>query len=524
MNPPIGNQIPAAASHPFAPAARLAIPRKAAPTPFRRWGLMGCGVLAASALAAGGVSVQNARREAARSVSMRELPMRPVARVDFASNMTAGGRVESRKNTVINCELERMSVSNEGRTISASGNALVLDVVAEGSKVKKGDILCRLNSSDYDELVRTQLMKTQQAEAALEQARLSLGVAQLAVEEYQKGLAHQNVQEMEGQIALAESDLERAGDRLRWTVDMLGKGYVPVAQRSSAERSLAQLRHKLLTSRWSLRNFRQYGDPRSLKKLEAEVEMRRYEVTANEQRVTRLNERLGHYRKMVDACTVRSPHDGTVIYAVNPWQRNAPRLEPGVEVYQQQPLFYLPDLTDMEVTTYLHESVAQKVVPGMIARVKIEGLGNQMLTGKVASVAPLPVSSPTWTTDEAVKFFVAKIKLDHSPEGLLPAMSAEVVIDLERSEDVLAVPTEAVALEQGREVCYVVGSEGLERREVTLGRSNTSLLEVTRGLAEGEEVVINPARVEAIDSLVVQDEDKSEPSPGPGAGGPVGVE
>ena len=455
---------------------------------------MGCGT----------VLLQRVRATSARVESVRELPVRLVSRVDFQSRLTAAGRVESHQKTIINCDLERLTLSNEGRTLSSSGSALVLEVIEEGRRVKKGDILCRLSSSDYDELVRTQLMKTEQSRAALEQAQLSFDVAELAVEEYRDGVHHQSVQEMQGQIALTEADLERAVDRLRWTNDMLAKGYVPVSQRATAQRNVTELRLKLATGRWNLTNFTKYGNPRTLKELESEVEKRRYEVVANTQRVARLEERLAHYRKMVDFCTIRSPHDGLVIYAIDPFRRNAPRLEPGVEVRQQQQLFYLPDLSDMEVVTYLHESVANKVVAGLAAQVKVEGLGNQILAGKVISVGPLPVSSPVWTTSEEVKYFIAIVKLDQIPTGLLPGMSAEVEVDLDRSEDVLAVPAEAVALERGEDICYVAGLAGLERRHITVGRSDHNLLEITRGLAEGEEVVINPAKVDSLNSLVVQ--------------------
>ena len=498
----------------------------------KRWGLIAVGAGLMGAVGVASVAVQRVRAEAARDETIRELPMTLVSRVDFDSKMTAAGRVDSHQKIVVACQIERLSLSNEGRTISSSGAVQVLEVVEEGHLVKKGDILCRLSSTEYEEMVRTQLMRTEQAKAALEQAQLSFDVAELAVGEYEQGLKDQSVQELEGQIALAESDLERANDRLRWTKEMLAKGYVPVAQRATAERTVSQLQLQLLTSRWELSNFKQYGNPRTLKELQSEVEKRRYEVVANQQRVSRFEERLAHYRKMVDFCTIRSPADGVVIYAVDPSRRNAPRLEPGVEVRQQQELFFLPDLKDMEVVAYLHESVAKQVSVGLKTQVTVEGIGAKNLPGRIVNIGPLPVSSPAWTTSEEVKYFVATIRFDQVPPGLLPGMSAGIEIDLNSSQDVLAVPAEAVALEAGHDICYVAGSDGLERRQVTVGRSNRDLLEVTKGLAEGEEVVINPARVAALDSLLTThtpDHSVENPEPAPTeaggfGGGPVGVE
>ena len=55
------------------------------------------------------------------------------------------------------------------------------------------------------------------------------------------------------------------------------------------------------------------------------------------------------------------------------------RIEPGMSVRQRQRLFYLPDLTQMEVAAMLHESVVKDVKPGMLARVRIEALPGREL-------------------------------------------------------------------------------------------------------------------------------------------------
>jgi multidrug efflux pump subunit AcrA (membrane-fusion protein) len=85
-------------------------------------------------------------------------------------------------------------------------------------------------------------------------------------------------------------------------------------------------------------------------------------------------------------------------------------------------------------------------------------------------------------------------------------MSAEVEFDVDRGLDVLAVPTEAVAVEEGHDVCYVAGVDGLERRAVTLGRSNRNFLEVKKGLAEGDQVILRPEKIDDLSSLVVHSE------------------
>jgi HlyD family secretion protein len=94
-----------------------------------------------------------------------------------------------------------------------------------------------------------------------------------------------------------------------------------------------------------------------------------------------------------------------------------------------------------------------------------------------------------------VPYYGCLIALDATPSGLLPGMSAEVEVLAGLCRDVLAVPSEAVSVDQGRNLCYVIGPSGLERRVITPGLSNPELTEVTDGLKEGESVVLNPTHV-----------------------------
>ena len=110
-------------------------------------------------------------------------------------------------------------------------------------------------------------------------------------------------------------------------------------------------------------------------------------------------------------------------------------------------------------------------------------------------------------------------------------MSAEIEFDVDHCSDVLAVPSEAISVEGGRDICYVAGVDGLERRPVTLGRSNRDLLEVKKGLVEGDQVVLRPERLEDIGSLVIHEAKESAGDgapasefPSTASGAPIAVE
>ncbi len=77
-------------------------------------------------------------------------------------------------------------------------------------------------------------------------------------------------------------------------------------------------------------------------------------------------------------------------------------------VRQNQKLFYLPDLNDMEVVALLNESVVNQVRDGMRALVQVEGIPNRSLQGRVTKVAQLPLSD--WRSD--VRYFEGIVKLE----------------------------------------------------------------------------------------------------------------
>ena len=143
----------------------------------------------------------------------------------------------------------------------AGGASTLLSIIPDGSTVKKGDVLAVLDSSDYEELVRTQQMNVDRAQADHRQAELNLEVAKLAVDEYRDGLMHQSLRTMEGQIALAKSDLEQATDRLAWTRRMTAKGYLPRSQVSVEEVQKSRMEQGLRVNATSLRMFKQFGAP-----------------------------------------------------------------------------------------------------------------------------------------------------------------------------------------------------------------------------------------------------------------------
>ncbi|MGP0069636.1 MAG: efflux RND transporter periplasmic adaptor subunit [Isosphaeraceae bacterium] len=416
---------------------------------------------------------------------------RTVSRATLLPNLSAPGRVESSRRTIVRCQLENLA----GSSSTSGGASTILWLIPEGTPVKKGDILARLDSSTYDEMLRQQTIVVEQARSTHLQARLDYEIAQLAVKEYSEGTVQETVQQMEGNLAMARSDLSRAQQRLDWTKMMNKKGYSSVAQIETDKQTVTSSELALQRQVGSYDLFMRFTKPKTQKTLQGDVTAAQTTLANEYVRLQRQLERYELLKKQVERCTIVAPQDGMIYYYKNPNSRggmnsqNVP-LEEGLAVRQKQELFYLPDLTDMEIQMALNESVVSRISPGMRAKVRFEALPNVVLEGSVSSVNQIPVQQSD--RGEDIRYFQSIVKLDRSGEGLKPGMTAQVEIELGPRENVLAVPHEAVVLEHNRKVCYVPRADHLEPREVKVGQGTTEWIEVTEGLAEGEEVALNP--------------------------------
>src|SRR5262249_9811806 len=142
-----------------------------------------------------------------------------------------------------------------------------------------------------------------------------LETAQIALREYEEGLAVQSTKEFESRIALAQSDTDRQVDRVGWAEAMAVKGYVAESQLLSERQALARFRLERAKIEGEYRVFRRFHVPKEIRALRNEIEtaLNNYNVQAD--RLKSDEAELAHLRQQIDRCTVRAPHDGMVVHA-----------------------------------------------------------------------------------------------------------------------------------------------------------------------------------------------------------------
>jgi len=106
--------------------------------------------------------------------------------------------------------------------------------------------------------------------------------------------------------------------------------------------------------------------------------------------------------------------------------------------------------------------------------------------GKITRIATAGVNQSNVVT------FEVQIEVTSPNKALLrPMMTANVEITTVEADDVLIAPADAVVVRDGKRIVTVVGADGKQQdREVEVGLSNGFDTEVTKGVSEGETVVV----------------------------------
>jgi multidrug efflux pump subunit AcrA (membrane-fusion protein) len=144
------------------------------------------------------------------------------------------------------------------------------------------------------------------------------------------------------------------------------------------------------------------------------------------------------------------------------------------------------DLDRLQVETYVDETDIGRISVGQRAVFTVEAFPAEEIEGEVVAIYPKAILR------ENVVFYSVVVSAPASPPvPLRPEMTANVSLLLAPREDVLMVPVTAVRRSGGKNMVYVVDDGAVLAREVQIGWRSGRLIEITRGLHEGEEVLVS---------------------------------
>ena len=184
----------------------------------------------------------------------------------------------------------------------------------------------------------------------------------------------------------------------------------------------------------------------------------------------------------LERTTLNAPFDGIVAEVTGEIGEVTTPSPPGIPT---PPAVDLIDDSCLYVSAPMDEVDAPKLKSGQPARITLDALPGQTFPGRVRRIAPYvtEVEKQARTVDVEVDF-------NTPPQNaLLVGYSADVEAIIERRDDVLRVPTQAI--QQDGTVLVLGRDDKLETRSLKTGLANWAFTEIVSGLNAGDRVLLS---------------------------------
>lgn len=434
------------------------------------------------------------------------------------------------------------------------GEGKITFLVEEGKLVAQDEVVCKLDPTQLEARIESLQVTILQTDASLKTARTELEITEVEnvamaakavvalekagkeLEKYRDGEAPQQRKKLEVAIKDAETDFNRAKKNLDDSKRLLAENFIKKSEledhQIAFERAVVQKEGADL----DLRIFEKYTNPMKMTDLRTAVTDAEREVDTTAKRPTNTlgqkkvsvqqyekklkaeNKQLSERQEELGNMELKAPCPGIVVYGDphQPWYRE--QIKVGGEIWGGHTVMTIPDLRVMQVKVQVHEADIDKVKAGQKAGITMDTYPGLVLEGEVSKIASIAGGQGGYGGSSQVKKFDVEITIQSAEfeKPLRPGISAKAEIQIETREKVLFVPLQSVFGEDGEQFCHVLDAEGKPaRRKVVIGPANENYVEITKGLDEGEAVLLyNPLMPEP----KPDEEGEGRESPAPAAG------
>ena len=182
---------------------------------------------------------------------------------------------------------------------------------------------------------------------------------------------------------------------------------------------------------------------------------------------------LRRAREVQRDATLTSPIDGVVV------ERHydaGSLVGPG-----DDPVVVVADLRVMKLEAGVSELEAGRLRVGMPARVEAQARPGDVFDGRVAAIAP--------EVDARNRHFRIEVRINNPGAQLLSGMYGSAAIPLERVQQVVAIPRDAVMTRDGKRVAIRIEGDTVRDVPVTEGLTDGRLVQIASGLEAGDTIL-----------------------------------
>jgi HlyD family secretion protein len=381
------------------------------------------------------------------------LQNRAAASVDYQTEVVGRGDISA----VVSATGTVRAVQSARLTWETSGIVELVNMKL-GDIVSKNNIMATLEQSSLPQPIILAEAELMVAERSLEdllgsgtpQANAVIALRE-AREDYEDAVEYR--QELEGKIDIQYIVWVKGRPETKYR-----KGYADETEKAKADEDVA-LKKGLLE--------------------DAQRAYDRLKDGPNAQDIAAAEARVAAAKATLNQALITAPFSGVVTDA---------SVLPGDQVAMGEMAFQVDDISQLQIDMEISEVDINSVSVGQEVTVNFDAVRNKDYFGEVVSIAGTGVE-----TAGSVNFKVT-VEITDADELVRPGMTAAVLIQVRDIEDALLVPNQAIQVEDGKRVVYVLGEDdALTAVEIRLGASSGAYSEVVGGdLEEGNIIVLDP--------------------------------
>ena len=362
----------------------------------------------------------------------------------------------------------------EVQIVSKISGKVASVAVKEGSQVKQGDTVVKLETDDY----ALQVL----------QAQSSIDASQAKLADVKAGARDQEIEALQAAVQAAEAATEQtqaAIDQAKAVLDLSQKSYERTqnlfSQGAVAQVQMDQASTDLEKARTAYEQAlaQQKLMEGQLSAAQAKLDLARSGPTSNTVKalqadVDRAESSFAISKNALNNTNITSPIHGTVVQRA---------IEPGEMAQPGVPLLTVVKMDQVQIQVSVGQEVVNQIQLGASVDIHVVGQDEKMFKGTVEFVSPV--------SDVNNSTFPVKIKVENQSGLLRAGMVAEVRFN-EKARTQIEVPKTALVIEDDKFFVYKLNNDVVKLVEVQTKEKNQDWVFVTNGLASGDEIVINP--------------------------------
>lgn len=413
----------------------------------------------------------------------------PAVRQDLQSLVTASGEIKPR------------NYINIGSNANAPSRITEI-LVAEGQRVKKGQLLAKLESVQPE------------AQVASQRASLASAEADSAASEAALRVADENIKSAQASVDRAKADLERT--------------------RLDFERAKQLFEEKLIArSEFDLRKTGYDANVAALRESESRVLQLRAtraqqaaQLSASQRRIAVAQANLRSASDVLQRTMATSPIDGVV---TNLPVRVGETVVPGIQNSAASLIMTIADMSIITAEVKVDETDIVNVTLDQKVEVTIDAIPNRKFFGKVIEIGNTAIlrstglaASQSAISSQEAKDFKVVVALDNPPDEIRPGLSCTARVTTATRSKALTIPIQALTVRQKGDLeavkegekpappkdpaaakaakeeiqgVFIVKNGQAQFKKVETGITGATDIEVVSGLSEGEEIVTGSYKV-----------------------------